>query len=103
MIVILKQCKKDILTLPLEIREDLADVLVRLEEGHLLSLPLSRPLPQIGKGINELRLRDQNGIYRIIYKCKVNECVYVIHAFKKKTQKIPEKEINLIKNRLKGL
>jgi phage-related protein len=55
---ILKQCQKEILDWPDEIREDLADAIARLERGHVFSMPLSRPMPSIGKGVHELRLKD---------------------------------------------
>ena len=46
----LKQCEKELLDCPEEVREDLADALARLERGHTLSMPLSRPMPSIGSG-----------------------------------------------------
>ena len=58
----IKQCEKEVLTWPDEVREDLADALARLERGQTLSMPLSRPMPSIGKGVHELRLRDRTGI-----------------------------------------
>jgi phage-related protein len=66
-IEILKQCHKEILDCPDEAREDLADAVTRLERGHVLSMPLSRPMPSIGKGVHELRLKDRSGVYRVIY------------------------------------
>jgi phage-related protein len=66
-IEILKQCQKEILDWPDEVREDLADAIARLERGHVSSMPLSRPMPSIGKGVHELRLKDRSGAYRVIY------------------------------------
>ncbi len=59
MIVILKQCRMEIEAFPEEIRGDLADALARLDAGLMLSLPLSRPMPAIGRGVHELRLKDR--------------------------------------------
>mgnify|MGYP001592181401 FL=1 len=59
LIEVLKQCQKEIQDFPLAIREDLADALARLDEGHSLSMPLSRPMPSIGRGVHELRFRDR--------------------------------------------
>ena len=35
--------------------------------GLILAMPLSRPMPAIGRGVHELRLRDRSGQYRVIY------------------------------------
>lgn len=51
MIKIMKQCQKEIEEFPEEIREDLADAAARLDVGTLLSMPLSRPMPSIGRGV----------------------------------------------------
>jgi phage-related protein len=99
----LKQCEKEILDWPEEIREDLADALVRLERGQLLSMPLSRPMPSIGSGVHELRFRDRAGIYRVVYFLKGASEIYLIHAFKKSTQKTPPQDIALAKERLKRI
>ena len=101
MIHILKNCQKEVLKLPEGIRGDLADALARLDEGHKLSLPLSRPMPSIGKGVHELRLRDRAGIYRVIYFLKEAGAIYLLHAFKKKSQKTPKENIEIAKRRLK--
>jgi phage-related protein len=58
MIHILKQCQKEIQEFPDEIRNDMADLLAQLDVGIKLSLALSRPMPSIGKGVHELRLKD---------------------------------------------
>jgi hypothetical protein len=64
---ILKQCDKELEAWPEDVREDLADVIARLERGQMLSMPLSRPMPSIGPGVHELRFKDRSGIYRVIY------------------------------------
>lgn len=63
----IRQYEKEILDWLEEICEDLADALARLERGHLLSMPLSRPMPGIGTGVHELRFRDPSGIFRVVY------------------------------------
>lgn len=67
MIQALKQCQKEIEEFPEETREDLADMLARLDAGLMLSMPISRPMPSVGRGVHELRLKDRSGIYRVIY------------------------------------
>jgi hypothetical protein len=41
---------------PEDVRGDLADALARLDAGLMLSMPLSRPMPNMGRGVHELRL-----------------------------------------------
>lgn len=101
MINILRQCQKEILDFPTEVREDLADLLARIDAGLMLSMPISRPMPSIGKGVHELRLKDASGIYRLIYVFVGQSNVWLIHGFKKTTQQTPHKNIELAKKRLK--
>ncbi len=103
MIRVLKGCSREIQDFPEDVKEDLADALARLDEGHNLSLPLSRPMPSIGSGVHELRFRDREGIFRVIYFIKRSGEIWLLHAFKKKTQQTPRENIELAKQRLKGV
>jgi phage-related protein len=98
---ILKQCQKEIADFPEEIREDLADLVARLDVGMMLSMPISRPMPSIGKGVHELRLKDRRGIYRVIYVLLGPADIWLLHGFKKKTQSTPKQNIELAQRRLK--
>jgi len=44
------------------------------------------PKPAIGKGVEEIRVSDSSGAYRVIYLAGRAEAVYVLHAFHKKAQ-----------------
>lgn len=100
MLYILKRCKKEIDDFPDDVKGDLADAIARLEEGHMLSMPLSRPMPSIGRGVHELRFRDRNGIYRVIYYLAGAGVIYLLHAFMKKTQATPMQNIEIAQKRL---
>jgi phage-related protein len=100
-IVILKPCRKEIEAFPVETRGDLADALARLDAGLTLSLPLSRPMPAIGRGVHELRLRDRSGVYRVVYALGTRGGVHVLHAFKKTTQATSARNLELARTRLK--
>ncbi len=89
--------------MPRSIREDLADALARLDEGHTLSMPLSRPMPTIGSGVHELRLKDRSGAYRTVYALRSGGTVYVIHGFKKTSRATPRRNIELAQRRLKEI
>ena len=45
-----------------------------------------KPMPIIGKGAREIRIRDEAGAFRIIYVAKFATTVYVLHCFQKKTR-----------------
>lgn len=48
----------------------------------------------VGAGAVEIRIHEPHE-HRVIYVAKFAEAVYVLHAFEKKTQQTPEKEIRL--------
>lgn len=100
MIVILKPCRGEILEFPDEVRGDLADALARLDAGQTLSMPLSWPMPSIGSGAHELRLRDRSGAYRVVYAIVRSGSIYVIHGFKKKTRATAQRDIEIARKRL---
>jgi len=100
-IIILKACRREIQDLPEEVRCDLADALARLDAGLVLSMPLSRPMPSIGRGVHELRLKDRSGTYRIVYALVQRGIVHVLQAFKKTTTATPAKSLDLAMKRLK--
>jgi phage-related protein len=97
---VLKSCQREIEAFPAEVREDLADALARLEEGQSLSMPLSRPMPSLGSGAYELRLKDRSGAYRVVYALIVHGTVHVFHAFKKTTRTTPRRNMDLARRRL---
>ncbi len=62
-----------------------------------------KPLSTVGTGVQEIRVRDASGAYRVIYIAKLEDAVYVLHAFKKKTQRASKADIELAKRRLAEL
>jgi len=60
-------------------------------------------MSSVAAGVNELRIRDRSGIYRMFYYTKLEDSVLIFHAFVKKTQKTPQHEIALAQQRLKEL
>ena len=58
-----------------------------------------KPMPTIGKGVEEIRVRDDSGIYRVIYSARLADTVYVLHAFRKKTQTTAKRDIALASKR----
>lgn len=62
-----------------------------------------KPMPVAGKGVEEIRVTDESGAYRVIYLARRAEAVYVLHAFQKKTQAASKKDIDTAKRRFAQL
>ena len=62
-----------------------------------------KPMKTVGPGVCEIRVKDEAGIYRVIYIATFAEAVYVLHTFQKKTQKTAKSDLDLAKARLKDL
>ena len=92
-----------LLGLPEATRLEVADAIVLLESGQALEMPLSRNLASIRPGLHELRFRDKAGQVRVIYYLKKGDAIYLVHAFRKKTQSIPRRELDIIHKRLKEI
>ena len=91
----------DIEAWPVDVLADyarLAEMLI--EHGPNLRLPHSR---SFGDGLFELRPRGREGIGRAFYCFMIGRRVVVLHAFIKKTQETPDRELKLARKRLKEL
>lgn len=62
-----------------------------------------KPMPSIGIGVNEIRVRSDSGAFRVIYLAKFADAVYVLHAFQKKSRKTEKSDIELARKRFGGL
>lgn len=61
-----------------------------------------KSMSSIGPGVREIRIHVE-GEFRVIYIAKYEEAVYVLHAFQKKTQRTPKRDIDIAKTRLREL
>lgn len=86
---------------PAAVRLAMGRELRRVQEGHEPND--SKPMPSVGPGVREVRVRDPSGAYRTIYVATPPEAVYVLHAFQKKTRKTATSDFDLAKTRLKAL
>lgn len=102
-IVVLPQCRKEIEEFPMKVKAELLDAISDLTAGILISMPVSRKMEGLGSGIFELRFRERMGIFRVIYLIKKGDAIYLVHAFQKKTNKTPHKNINVSLQRIKRL
>ena len=60
-----------------------------------------KPLPIVGSGAYEIRIRDTAGAFRVVYVAKFEKAVFVLHAFHKKTRKTAQADIGLAAQRYK--
>ncbi len=58
-----------------------------------------KSMPSIGKGVEEIRLWDEAGTFRVIYTACLADAVFVLHAFQKKTQTTSKRDIDTAKMR----
>lgn len=70
---------------PSEVRKNAGYQLHRVQVG--LEAADWKPMPEIGHGVEEIRLRHESGTYRIIYLARFEDAIYVLHCFSKKTQR----------------
>ena len=68
--------------------------------GPNLGMPHARAM---GEGLFELRIRAAEGIARVFYCTVLNRRIVFLHQFVKKTDKIPSKELEIARRRLKEM
>ncbi len=60
-------------------------------------------MTSIGQGVREIRVRETNGAFRVIYLAKFEDVVYALHCFQKKTRKTGREDIELARRRFRDL
>ena len=83
-----------------EARIEAGMLLRRLQRGERLSLPVSRPMPIIGRRCHELRIVDADQTWRIIYRVDA-DAVVIADVFSKKTATTPTTVIDVSRTRLR--
>jgi phage-related protein len=66
--------------------------------GPDLGIPHTRAL---GRGLFELRIKAAEGIARVFYCSVVDNRIVFLHQFVKKTEKMPAKELDIARQRMK--
>jgi phage-related protein len=62
-----------------------------------------KPMPSVGPGVREIRIRDAAGAFRVIYVARFASTIYVLHCFQKKTQATRKGDVDLARNRYRDL
>lgn len=84
-----------------EARIEAGILLRRLQQGENIGIPHARPMSAIGPRCYELRIRDKNRNWRIIYRIDP-DAIVIAEVFVKKTATTPKKIIDKCKVRLKA-
>jgi phage-related protein len=90
----------EIEALPADMRARLVRLSEIIEEHGLDALPRDT-VDHLGNKLWELRIRGKSGISRAIYVTASGQRVVVVRVFVKKTQKTPNKELRLARERAK--
>ncbi len=86
---------------PVDARQDAGRQIDRVQRGMQ---PFDfKPMPSIGKGVEEIRVWDDAGTFRVIYTARLADAVYVLHVFQKKTQETSKRDIEIAKVRFNQL
>lgn len=62
-----------------------------------------KPMAAVGRGVEEIRVTDDDGAYRVIYLARRADAVYVLHAFQKKSQATSKRDLETARRRLAQL
>ena len=71
-----------------------------LQRGESLLMPVSRPLPQLGKRCHELRIGDREMTWRIIYRIDP-DAIVIVEVFSKKSRTTPQIILETCRRRLR--
>ena len=93
--------KTDLKAFPAAILDDMGHQLFRVQCG--LDPDDWRPMSTVGAGVKEIRVKDASGALRALYLATRPEAVYVLHCFRKSTQKTAKRDIELARQRLSGI
>jgi len=83
-----------------EARVEAGYLLRRLQRGESLAMPASSPMPEIAPRCHELRIRDRDNNWRIIYRID-QDAIVIVEVFKKTTTTTPQHAIETARARLK--
>ena len=82
----------------------------RRDAGHQIDLVQQgidpddwKPMTNIGGGVREIRVRDSDSAFRVIYVATFVDAVFILHCFQKKTQKTANADIALARARYRRL
>lgn len=100
----IKAARKAFIAFPNIAQERLAAALSIAAEGQ--KADITKPMKGLGSGVFEIALAYRSDAYRVIYAVQLDDAIWVVHAFQKKSTqgiKTPRKDVDLIRERIKRL
>jgi phage-related protein len=86
---------------PRDARQNAGRQLLKVQRGDLPDD--FKPMSDVGNGVEEIRVWDESGTFRVMYVARFADAVYVLHAFQKKTQATLKRDKEIAKLRFKQL
>ncbi len=83
-------------------KQDIGFAIDRLQRGEDPAGSV-RDLKGLPKKVWEIRIQDDSSWYRVAYVTFVKGKIVIVHAFKKKSAKTSQTDLNVIKQRLKEI
>ncbi len=100
----IRAARKDFEKFPERVRLQMLAALEIAAAGR--KADIAKPLKGLGSGVLEIALKHRGDAWRSVYALELDEDIWVLHAFKKKSStgiKTPKREIEKIRLRLRTL
>lgn len=91
----------DLLAFPADPRREAGFQLGKVQAG--LEPDDWKPFDDVGSGTREIRIKDSQGIFRVMYVAKFEEAIYVLHCFQKKTEATAKKDKDIASTRYRAI
>jgi phage-related protein len=94
--------KRDFLTFPREVKEDMGNALGIAQFGG--TAPTAKPWRGLGPGLLEVVESHDGNAYRAVYTVRFERALYVLHAFQKKSPsgiRTARRDVELVAERVK--
>jgi phage-related protein len=86
---------------PTDARRDVGYQVETLQQG---GQPADfKPMPTVGKGVEEIRVREAGGAFRVMYTARLADAIFVLHAFQKQSQTTAKRDLEIARERFAQL
>lgn len=99
-----KAAFKDFAEFPAALRDQVMVALRIAARGE--KSDAAKPMKGFGSGVFEIALRHRGDAFRAVYAVQIDDDIWVLHAFQKKSKigiKTPKQDIELIRERMRRL